>query len=336
MPVLTLWGYKKKGAFPHQIPGYSISATDRMINEKYTIRRMELEPDYAGEVIATLLRHDARATVRKAVLYLHGYGDYFFHDHVCSWYNDRGYNFYALDLRKHGRSLLPHQKACYVKNLEEYFEEISEAVQIIKEVDGNDTLLLQAHSTGGLIGALYADKGPAKSAFDALILNSPFFAFKTRSAEKKVMNLVGAMSRWRPGVRLPVEFEGFYGQSLHKDYLGEWDYTQVWKPVKGHPLYGAWLRAVKKGHQQVYQGLSIEQPTLVMRSNNTFTATEMSDAVFVGDVVLNVADMTRYSAQLGKQVDIVTVENAVHDIFLSREPVRAKAFESLEEWLEKL
>ena len=62
----------------------------------------------------------------------------------------------------------------------------------------------------------------------------------------------------------------------------------------------------------------------------------MSDAVFVGDVVLNVADMTRYSAQLGKQVDIVTVENAVHDIFLSREPVRAKAFESLEEWLEKL
>lgn len=336
MPVLTLMGCKHKGPFPHQTPGFPISATDSLINENYKIRTLELEPDYSGEVVATLLRRDAPNTTQKAVLYIHGYGDYFFHDHVRAWYNARGYNFYALDMRKCGRSLLPHQKACYVKNLEEYFEEITQSIQLIKEKDGNDQLIIQAHSMGGLVSALYADKGPVKDEIEALVLNSPFFAFKASRTEKRVMDLVASLSRWSPAVAVPVEFEGFYGQSLHQDHQGEWDYTQTWKPVKGHPLYGAWLRAINKGQQQLYQGLQIEQPILILRSDKTTTATAMTPSVFESDVVLNVEDMETYSSKLGDQVELVTIENGVHDLFLSKAPVREAAFEALDEWLGKL
>ena len=40
----------------------------------------------------------------------------------------RGYDFYALDLRKYGRSLRPHQTPDYVDDLREYFDELDEAL----------------------------------------------------------------------------------------------------------------------------------------------------------------------------------------------------------------
>src|SRR5690606_36880573 len=68
---------------------------------------------------ATLVRHvpstpgtgtadDAR---RVAVLYVHGFVDYFFHPHVAAALAGRGYAFYALDLRAYGRSLTSHTAA---------------------------------------------------------------------------------------------------------------------------------------------------------------------------------------------------------------------------------
>ena len=59
--------------------------------------------------MATLVRRRADAPTRRAVLYLHGFVDYFFQTHLAEFFTDRGFDFYALDLRKYGRSLLPHQ-----------------------------------------------------------------------------------------------------------------------------------------------------------------------------------------------------------------------------------
>ncbi|HKK74644.1 MAG TPA: alpha/beta hydrolase [Saprospiraceae bacterium] len=333
MAVFNLMGCKEKGTLPYQEADYTIANMDRQIEEHYDIRTIELAPDYSGPVRATLLRHDAPDTSRQAVLYIHGYGDYFFHDHVRQWYNEQGFNFYALDLRKHGRSLAPHQRACFAKDLSEYFEEISAAIEVIRQRDGNEQLFIQAHSTGGLTTALYADRGGEKDQIDALVLNSPFFAFKASGMEKRLMNMYASWSKWRPGVAIPVEFEGFYGQSIHQDYQGKWDYTLAWKPIQGHPLHGAWIRAINQGHQQLYQGLDLSIPILIMRSDKSATVTEMSDIVFESDIVLDVQDMANYSAQLGTDVEVVTINNAVHDIFLSKAPVRQAAFEALGDWL---
>lgn len=333
MPVFSLLGRRKKALPPYREAGFTIADTDRQIEWQYGIRTLDLKPDYAGEVIATLLRHDAPDNSSRAVLYIHGYGDYFFHDHVRRWYNEQGYNFYALDLRKHGRSLLPHQRACYAKDLSEYFEEISAAIRIITQTDGNDHLIIQGHSTGGLTTALYADRGEEKDQINALVLNSPFFAVKATGMEKKVLNLFATWSRWQPGVKIPVEFEGFYGQSLHRDYQGEWDYTLAWKPIQGHPLHGAWIRAINRGHQQLYQGLRLKMPALILRSDKSTTVSEMNDSVFESDIVLNVADMETYSPYLGTEVTVVTINHAIHDVFLSKASVRRLAFRALNKWL---
>ena len=44
--------------------------------------------------------------------------------------------------------------------------------------------------------------------------------------------------------------------------------------------------------------------------------------------------MRRIAATIGTQVTIYEIENAMHDIFLSKEPVREKAFDIMFRWLE--
>ena len=90
------------------------------------------------------------APTRDAILYVHGYNDYFFQRELGDSVNARGYNFYALDLRKYGRSLRPHQDAFFCKDLGEYFADIDTALATIRS-EGNERIWLMGHSTGGLI-----------------------------------------------------------------------------------------------------------------------------------------------------------------------------------------
>ena len=67
------------------------------------------------------------------MLYVHGFVDYFFQTHLAEFFTARGYDFYALDLRKYGRSLLDHQTPNFCRDMSEYFPEIDAAVRIIRD-----------------------------------------------------------------------------------------------------------------------------------------------------------------------------------------------------------
>ena len=103
-----------------------------ILGEGYQQLSLNLPDDYDGKVIATLIRKKAAIATQKAVLYIHGFADYYFQKEMAEQFNQQGYNFYALDLRKYGRSKLPHQKLFYVRDLLEYEEEIHKALEIIQ------------------------------------------------------------------------------------------------------------------------------------------------------------------------------------------------------------
>src|SRR5678810_1352523 len=103
----------------------------------FEARELEFPPDYDGPVVATLVRLPVREASRGAVLYVHGFLDYFFQRHMAERFAAEGYAFYALDLRKHGRSLLPHQHPCFCKDIAEYHEDLTRALEEI----GSDVLL---------------------------------------------------------------------------------------------------------------------------------------------------------------------------------------------------
>ena len=104
----------------------------------FTKQTLEFPDDYEGKVIAIFIRSNKNIKGRKSVLYIHGFNDYFFHPHLAQEFHNSDYNFFALDLRKYGRSLLPHQHPNYCKDISEYYEEITESLQIISKENGND------------------------------------------------------------------------------------------------------------------------------------------------------------------------------------------------------
>ena len=76
------------------------------------------------------------------MLHVHGFADYFFQTGYAEWWNARGYDFYAIDLRKYGRSIREHQTPNYVDDLRDYFPEIDEAWARVAGRDGHDHVVL--------------------------------------------------------------------------------------------------------------------------------------------------------------------------------------------------
>ena len=144
-----------------------------ILGDNYLQRTFRMADDYEGEVVCTLVKRATGPATRDAILYVHGYNDYFFQRELGDSVNARGYNFYALDLRKYGRSLRPHQDAFFCKDLGEYFADIDTALATIRS-EGNERIWLMGHSTGGLITSYYLHERQGHCPVDGLILNSPF------------------------------------------------------------------------------------------------------------------------------------------------------------------
>jgi alpha-beta hydrolase superfamily lysophospholipase len=304
-----------------------------VLGAPYQQRTIVLEPDYEGEVVATLVSLRAPAPTRRAVLYLHGYVDYFFQTHLAEFFTARGYDFYALDLRKYGRSLRSHQTPNFCRDIAEYYPEIDAALKIIRDDDGHDTVLLNGHSTGGLFAALYAHRVRGRGLIQGVFLNSPFLEFNapwlTRRGLAPLVNLLGRLS---PKSGIGQELGTVYGSTIHSDYEGEWHYDLNWKPLNGYKIHAGWVRAITKGHRQAQRGLAIDVPILVASSARSYVG-KLADGAHHADSVLNVKDMARYGPKLGPDVTLVQIDGGLHDLTLSAPPVRAALFEKLDRWL---
>ncbi|MEV4278065.1 alpha/beta hydrolase [Actinoplanes xinjiangensis] len=298
--------------------------------ERHTI---ELGSDDEGPVVATLVRRRAETPSRRAVLHVHGFVDYFFQTHLADFFVEQGWDFYALDLRKYGRSLLPHQTPNFARSLTEYFPELDEAVRIIREDDGHDQVLMAGHSTGGLITALWAHARRDRKLVEGLFLNSPFFDFNLPwLLRRPLMSLVLAASGRSPYKKVPVASLGLYGKSLHSDHDGEWSYDLSWKPILGFPVTMGWLEAIRRGQQKLRSGLAIDVPVLVACSTRTFRGRDWHEDVRVTDSVLDVDHIVRWAPGLGPLVTIARFDGGMHDLTLSGKEVRAEVFRELGRW----
>jgi alpha-beta hydrolase superfamily lysophospholipase len=300
----------------------------------YQRRTLDMGSDDEGPVVATLVSRPATRPTGRAVLYLHGWADYFFQSHLADLYVDRGFDFYAIDLRKYGRSLLPHQTPAFVRDISEYYPEMDEAVRIIRTEDGHDRLLLNGHSTGGLIAALWAHRARAEGLVDGIFLNSPFFEFNFPPLTRGTIGPLAAfISRFRPYAVLPRELSAAYGQSIHADHFGEWRFQDEWKPLKGFPVQVGWLTAIRRAHAQLQAGLDIPVPVLVACSARSYHQPKWSEAAMSADAVLDVDHIAAYSSRLGRHVTIVRIEGGMHDLMLSAPAVRETVLHELDRWL---
>jgi alpha-beta hydrolase superfamily lysophospholipase len=294
----------------------------------YEITVLPLPDDFEGEVVATLVSRKAGS--RRAVLYLHGFTDYFFQDHLAEHYVQRGIDFYALDLRKYGRSLLPHQTRGLIRSITDYFPEIDEAVRIIRQ--DHDELTINAHSTGGLIAALWADRVRSRGLVQGLVLNSPFFDLNVPTPLRLAADLFKTPLSYsrRP---LPLGSSNVYGRTLHLSEHGEWDYDLELKPLTGFSVHAMWLAAIRRAQRRLHAGLHVDAPVLVLASATGLRVRDFVPEARAADIVLDPRQIARWSACLGPHVTCVRIADGVHDLVLSAEPVRKQVFAEMDRWM---
>ena len=291
-------------------------------------------PVYAGEppgsLCATLVRRSAPAR-RRAILYLHGWSDYFFQRHLAEEMASTGFDFYALDLRRYGRSLRQGQLAGFVTDLSAYHVEIDEAVRIIKD-EGHDELVLMGHSTGGLIAALWADEHPGE--LQGLVLNAPWLELQGYPAVRPaLLPMFSAVRTLSPTAVLPLTETGFYRRSISATEDGVWDYSLNLKGDKAFSVRVGWLAAIMQGHAQVAAGLTIDAPVAVLLSDRSDFRRKWSEELRLADVVLDVETLASRAANLGRHVTLVRIEGGMHDLSLSDEPARSQYFDEIRRWL---
>jgi alpha-beta hydrolase superfamily lysophospholipase len=210
----------------------SAPARRDVLGSPYTAETIELPDDDEGPVVATLVRRPAGRRTNRAVLHVHGFADYFFQTAYAEWWCARGYDFYALDLRKYGRSLLPHQTPNFTTDLHDYFPELDAAWERIGA--GHTHRVLSGHSTGGLTVPLWADDRRVEAR--GIALNAPWFDLQGSLLVRYALTpVVAQLGRRQPKRVIPRTVTGFYARSLHRDHEGEWDLDRAWKPIESWP-----------------------------------------------------------------------------------------------------
>jgi alpha-beta hydrolase superfamily lysophospholipase len=279
----------------------------------FECRELASPDDYDGPVVATLVRLPGGEAPRGAVLYVHGFSDYFFQRHMAERFALEGYAFYALDLRKHGRSLRPYQHPNFCKSISEYYADITAAIDEIGE-----PVLLAGHSTGGLVCSLYAHEGARRAEIGGLWLNSAFLDWNLPEWRKVQLHLAAAVGRYAPFLNDPKAFRPDYTRAL----LSEWEFDTRLKPEYGFPLYYGWLGAISDAFEKVHHGLAIQCPVLSMHSD-------------AADIVLDWRQIARWSRTLGPNVTVLAFPGGWHDLICSPGRIREAVFSALFAWAER-
>ncbi|WP_309134580.1 alpha/beta hydrolase [Cellulomonas sp.] len=330
--------------------------TDDVLGPGWVARTLPLRPDAlsrrgAPDPVATLVHRrpdDAAAPAgtpatppsadlapprpRTAVLYLHGFVDYFFHPHVADALARAGYDLWALDLRDYGRSIRPGRPANEITDLATYTEEIDTAVRLLR--GSHDRLVVLAHSTGGLTAALWAHARRGRGLVDALVLNSPWLELRGTTFERTVLTgAIDVVGRVAP--RLVVSRTArHYGEALHAATGGPWDYDLAWKPHTFEARAG-FVRAVRRGHARVARGLAVDCPVLVLASDAAGPDDRWHDALLTTDSVLDPAQIAARAPLLGPDVTFVQVPGGAHDLALSPAPARERYLDEVLRFLEE-
>lgn len=324
-----------------------------LLGSGFEQRSIDLGADDEGVVTATLVRYtppaeNLRQRIHRLiahpplgdvdVLYVHGWSDYFFQTELAEYWSSLGAQFYALDLRKYGRSLRDGQTPGFISDLAEYDAEIGAALDILTEDTPRSApprrLVLLGHSTGGLVLTLWAARHP--EAPSALILNSPWLEFQAGAFGRAALTAVAKVHAGiDPRGTQPNVDLGFYTRAQRElGVLPTSPEREIWRPDYGFPTTPAWLAAILGGQQLVNSGkVTAPCPTLVLLSRRSSPAIVWDPAMTSTDSVLVVNDIARAATLIAPEVTIERIEGAIHDVFLSAPVPRATAYAAMGRWM---
>lgn len=302
----------------------------------YQSRTVDQGTDYDGAVRSTLVRKLSECPgSRKGVLYVHGFNDYFLQDDMGRRFADSCYNFYAVDLRRYGRTLREGDRRFDIRDMHEYFPDIDSAIVEMKH-QGIDTIILMGHSTGGLTTSLYLSE-KHDPAIKALILNSPFLDWNQSALQERVLiPIVKQVGRLFPTLTVMPGDDPEYkpGGTIRKGN-GKWKIIRDWKPEEWLQINAGWISAIDRAQDVVQNKPNIQVPILLMHSDRTWHDGDRKSLRDSSDIVLDVADISRYGRQLGREITEATVKGGTHDLVRSAPGISEAVHRTIFDWLKR-
>ena len=272
--------------------------------------------------VTMIRRTDQPDNPRAIAVHIHGYNDYFFQSHMADAFAQLGCAFYAVDMRRAGRSLKEGEKPHHIADISELTEDIDTAVGAARADAGDLPVVVHAHSTGALAAAIWASDSPNPHVV-GLVLNSPFFGLVLNRATRMGLTLTPALGRVRPSMvvgRVP----SLYTTGLMEH--GGWELNTDWKKPGGEPATAGWLKATRAAQRRVRNGLNVQAPVLVAHCDSTGPDRLDNPRHQSQDVVVDVELTRAYAAGLGTQVKAVVIDGSIHDLSLSAPEPRERFF----------
>lgn len=318
---------------PDSIDGYQKTMIQKRDGDRCVVIRASHQP--SDNVNISGLSPNARqALSRPAILYVHGYNDYFFQHEMGKRFVDAGYPFYAIDLHGYGRSIRKGVRPYQARDVSDYYADLDSALAIMSR-DGYHTAVLVGHSTGGLITSCYLNAA-YRPQVKALILNSPFLAWNFGTLMRNVLiPTVSCLGSFFPNIAINPGNNTIYAESLLRGLHGEFQYNVEWKTVTPRKITAGWIHMISSAQNQLRnRRMSIYVPILLMHSDKSDHPTHWTAAADSADIILSVSQISKEGRQLGPTITEATIVNGRHDLFLSVSPVRNAAYQTTIQWLE--
>lgn len=339
------------GAFSHEKHdkgGCPMHWSQDVLGAEFSVTHAEVPGSGLHKTIS-VVRHNLKpeSTPRGAVLYVHGWSDYFANPEIASAATEAGFYFYALDLHGYGRNLTDQILATgevpgTTSDLRNYTPDFLTAREIIandiREKYAN-RLVVIAHSTGGLTMSLILMENPGY--IKGLALATPWiapqgFPWLDTAISTATQHIPDAWSN-KP---LPIQVNTNYHRSLSADRDGTWELDPRWRPRESFPLTINFLRSTANARLTIKelsrQGHKIDAPVLLQIAAKSRLVPWWEEQMHTLDTVLDVKAIRRRAALLHPTVRVITYDGAIHDVHRSAPYVRQRAFKDLQDWLSTL
>ena len=126
-----------------------------------------------------VLRRRSALPSRRAMLYLQCQRDAFVPEDLVTWYTERGFHFYVVDLRPREELDKPGRRRGR-PGQGERLAQMDAACRYLREAEGIDMIIVGAHAAGAVSAALWCDARRDAGVVDALILSRPAFGRRLR------------------------------------------------------------------------------------------------------------------------------------------------------------
>tara|TARA_B110000879_G_C11088250_1_gene477845 strand:+ start:87 stop:986 length:900 start_codon:yes stop_codon:yes gene_type:complete len=292
-------------------------------------RYFELKNSYIKETIS----HDNLETMvwyktnnnKKAIIWVPGYNDYYYHFHIGEEMIKNNYDIWALFPHNYKRC----SESFYIDDIAKYFLQIDKIIEKMNDFN-YDEIILYGHSAGGLTCVSYCKLGKYCNKISKLILNSPFLDFSNSNYSNFLLKyIVYYIGKFFKKICLREVNED--SENKLKDYIMKNYYFSDDFIYNGDgPIYSGWVYTMV-GYQTRFQNgmLKTDKPILVI-SSKTFT--NNLDNI-LGDDVLNVTEFDSWLCKLGSNVTNIKIKKALHDVLASDKQVVDKACVEIFKWL---